>query len=392
MNWYKKAQYAKKKNQWSWEMFLKGISLGIFGTIALELLAVNNWDNIKNIYEKNKNLFEQNPASASQEVQQDFENLNITQQQQGQNVSINNKNVAPKGETVEKTIIRHEGKRNKVYRDTKGIPTIGIGFNLNRGDAKNKIEALGLNYNDVLNGKQSLTDAQINILYKNDINSAKRIARNFISNFDQHPLSIQNVLINMAFNMGAETLSEFQNFKKDIENKNYQSAATRMEKSKWYGQVGSRSKELVNIVKNTIKSFLSGNWFKKIGQEVIENPKDIDYEDIGHTQNPEKESLEEGRENYLWVYVPKEDRVYSVKEDNKNSSHDGSVLTNFLPYSSYLGRYDVIAKKLSISFNIRQQGSWEISAYKDIPEEVLSALRREFPDTQYVYFFGHNLT
>jgi len=384
MNWYKKAQYAKKKNQWSWEMFLKGISLGIFGSIALEFLAVSQWDKIRSVYEKNKNLFEQNPASAAQEVQQDFENLNITQQQQGQNVTISPKAVSP-------NVVAPKTIKKAPLVEKKNIP---VNINLSK---IHKIESLSgkdpgafkINSKGALGHFQFLKgtwDQCVGAMGKNwewekgalDYNKSREVASYYFNRKIPSMLKEESIPDTLetrlaAYNWGIGHLSD--SYKKY--------------KDKWIKKAPSETKNYITKYKAAERI---RNWFKKIGQQVIENPKDLIYEDIGHTQNPEKESLEEGRENYLWVYVPKEDRVYSVKEDNKNSSHDGSVLTNLLPHSSYLGRYDAMAKKLSISFNIRQQGSWEISAYKDVPEEVLSALRREFPDTQYVYFFGNNLS
>ncbi len=69
-------------------------------------------------------------------------------------------------EEIDKTklkaqLIKHEGKRSKVYKDSEGVPTIGVGFNLKRSDAKAKIEALGLDYTKVLSGDQELTDPKL---------------------------------------------------------------------------------------------------------------------------------------------------------------------------------------------------------------------------------------
>lgn len=60
---------------------------------------------------------------------------------------------------IKTMITESEGKRSCVYNDSLGIPTIGIGFNLKRDDAKALIQKLGLNYNSVVDGKQCLTDA-----------------------------------------------------------------------------------------------------------------------------------------------------------------------------------------------------------------------------------------
>ena len=39
-------------------------------------------------------------------------------------------------------IIDSEGKRPCVYKDSLGIPNIGIGFNLQRSDARSKVSVL----------------------------------------------------------------------------------------------------------------------------------------------------------------------------------------------------------------------------------------------------------
>jgi GH24 family phage-related lysozyme (muramidase) len=54
-------------------------------------------------------------------------------------------------------ITHEEGLRTTMYEDTKGIPTIGIGFNLQRPDAKEKIEGLGYDYDKVLKGEMPIS-------------------------------------------------------------------------------------------------------------------------------------------------------------------------------------------------------------------------------------------
>jgi hypothetical protein len=71
-----------------------------------------------------------------------------------------------------KQLIRHEGKKSKVYKDSLGILTIGVGFNLERSDAKKRIEDLGLSFQKVKDGKQELTEGQILKLLDGDIDVA----------------------------------------------------------------------------------------------------------------------------------------------------------------------------------------------------------------------------
>ena len=154
--------------------------------------------------------------------------------------------------TLKSFITKHEGKRNKVYLDTKQIPTIGVGFNLKRSDAKAKIEKVGANYQNILNGKQLLTHKQIDLLLTDDINTAITDAKNFITNFDELPIQAKMVIVDMAFNLGAERLNKFQKLKAALEKNNYKVAALEMQNSRWYGQVKNRGKELVELMKSTV--------------------------------------------------------------------------------------------------------------------------------------------
>ena len=368
MNWYKKAQYAKKKNQWSWEMFLKGISLGIFGTIALELLAVNNWDNIKNIYEKNKNLFEQNPASAAQEVQQDFEDLNITQQQPGQNVSINNKNVNTKTTKKAPLAVKKNAPVNidlsKIYKIESLSGKDPRAFKVNEAGALGHFQFLKGTWDQCVGAMGKNWEWGTGAL---DYNKSKEVASYYFNRKIPSMLKDRSIPDTLetrlaAYNWGIGHLSDMYKKHKD----------------KWINNAPKETKNYITKYKAAERIM---RWFKKIGQQVIERPKNLTYEDVGHSQNPEKESLEEGRENYLWVYVPKDDRVYSIREDDSNVLHRYSSLKNLIPYSSYFGRFDAVSKDLSIATYK------ENLMYRPIPSEVLSALHREYRDIKQVYFF-----
>lgn len=143
-------------------------------------------------------------------------------------------------EHIRDFVEQHEGRRNKVYNDSAGHPTIGVGFNLDRDGAQEEIEALGLNYQDVRNGKVSLTDVQIDTLFHADVNSAVNSARNVISNFDDIPGDKQIVLADMAFNLGEAGLAGFHKMVAAVENEDWATAADEMEDSRWFKQVGDR--------------------------------------------------------------------------------------------------------------------------------------------------------
>lgn len=151
-------------------------------------------------------------------------------------------------DAIKEHIQAAEGRRSSVYTDSRGHPTIGVGFNLDRSDAQAKIAALGLNYDQVRSGQQSLSNAQIDSLFNDDVNNAVSDARNLVSNFDDIPHDKQTVVTDMVFNMGAAKFAGFKDTIAAIEDEDWQAASAGMEDSNWYDQVGDRAKNDVSIM------------------------------------------------------------------------------------------------------------------------------------------------
>lgn len=143
---------------------------------------------------------------------------------------------------------KHEGVKPKKYLDSRGIPTVGVGFNLNRKDADQKLKSVGANPSKIKKGVQALNDKQIETLLFSDLKASKDAANRIVGNLAEHPAGIQGVLVEMTFNLGAAGLSEFKKFLSNIKSKNYSAASKEMLKSSWSKQVGDRAKTLSNIV------------------------------------------------------------------------------------------------------------------------------------------------
>ena len=155
-------------------------------------------------------------------------------------------------EEIIKSIIprikKHEGVKPKKYTDSRGIPTVGVGFNLRRPDADKKLKSVGANPIKVKQGKQSLTDYQMDTLLMGDLKTANQSASELVPNITSHPDRIQGVLTEMAFNLGKKGLSEFKNFLGLINTKKYDEASKEMLRSTWGKQVGKRAQTLAGIV------------------------------------------------------------------------------------------------------------------------------------------------
>lgn len=167
---------------------------------------------------------------------------------------------------LSQTLTKEEGKREWVYDDatgkrlypgqiSKGHRTIGVGFNLDRKDAAEKIKKLGLNYTAVKYGVESLNEKQIQTLFGEDINNAEKDARKYLGDkyFDKLSDKAKEVVVDMTFNMGYGTMSKFGEMRKALRNEDYARAAYCMEQSKWYHQVGSRGKPLLEKMRGAGK-------------------------------------------------------------------------------------------------------------------------------------------
>ena len=147
-------------------------------------------------------------------------------------------------------LIKHEGKKSKVYKDSKGIPTIGVGFNLTRSDAKSKIEALGLDYRKIVSGDLELSEPQIDSLLSDDIKTAIADATSSVKTFDKLSDVRKRVVVDMVFNLGKTRFLKFKDTIAALEKEDFDTAAKEMTDSKWCKQVKTRCTTLVGMMKS----------------------------------------------------------------------------------------------------------------------------------------------
>lgn len=125
-------------------------------------------------------------------------------------------------------LLSDEGLRLRPYRCTANKLTIGVGRNLDDVGIS-KDEAMYLLANDIRRVYGQVTDALPWFVKLND-------AR-------------QNVLLNMAFNLGVKGLLGFKQTLAFIQDGSYDSAASAMLQSKWARQVGNRAVRLAQIMR-----------------------------------------------------------------------------------------------------------------------------------------------
>ena len=78
----------------------------------------------------------------------------------------------------------------------------------------------------------------------------KALLKNVVGeeDFKNLPEAIQRVIVNMCFNLGGTRLSKFKNMLAACRKHDWNEMARQMEDSRWFGQVGRRSKELQELV------------------------------------------------------------------------------------------------------------------------------------------------
>ena len=86
-------------------------------------------------------------------------------------------------------------------------------------------------------------------LLDNDIKEYVEEVKNRIPLFDTLSTNRQNVLVNMAFNLGIYGLLRFKKMLLAVEKQDWDEAANQMLDSRWIKQVGNRSKELADIMR-----------------------------------------------------------------------------------------------------------------------------------------------
>lgn len=141
-------------------------------------------------------------------------------------------------EIVKEDLIRHEGYVGEIYLCSEGYPTFGIGHMVTENDMEHTWPV-----------GTPVTDERILDVFYKDCEVAYSDACALVLNFAGQAQDAQRVLVNMAFNLGRNRLSKFKNMLKYVNEGNYLMAANEMVNSKWYSQVGRRSKELVDIMK-----------------------------------------------------------------------------------------------------------------------------------------------
>jgi len=132
-----------------------------------------------------------------------------------------------------------EGVRYVPYADTKGIPTTGVGHNLQASPLP-----AGWSY--------PLTDDQVNQLLSSDLaNVFTDLDRDLPWWTDLNDVR-QRVIANMMFNLGSNRLLGFKNTLAAMRQGRYDDASAGMLNSAWASQVGARAQRLAQMMRDGV--------------------------------------------------------------------------------------------------------------------------------------------
>lgn len=140
----------------------------------------------------------------------------------------------------------NEGFSSKIYKDTKGIETIGYGRNLR----------------DV-----GITEVEATLLLKNDIKNAALFVKSLPAFTKASPIW-KLVLTDMTLNMGIEKLKKFKGMLGHLYNGNTFGALVELIDSNWYFEVGYRAKRAALAIANSESCWLSETSLKKIDEGI----------------------------------------------------------------------------------------------------------------------------
>ncbi|MES2346303.1 MAG: glycoside hydrolase family protein [Pseudomonadota bacterium] len=122
-----------------------------------------------------------------------------------------------------------EGRKKRIYLDTVGKWTVGVGRNISDRD---------------------FSDDEIDLMLNNDIDLVAGQLDRHLPWWRQMTDARQNVLANMCFNVGVGRLLGFKNALAAMQAGRYDDAAKEMLDSQWARQVGDRAFRLATTMRS----------------------------------------------------------------------------------------------------------------------------------------------
>jgi lysozyme len=137
---------------------------------------------------------------------------------------------------TKKMIIRHEGIRYRPYKDSLGLWTVGVGHLIGNG------RSLPPDMN------REFSHEEVMSMFNQDYEHHERAAQQ-IAGYGRLNTNGKAALVDLTFNMGPKWISKFPNTAKALAAGDTEGAASGLENSLWYRQVGNRAPEIVSMIR-----------------------------------------------------------------------------------------------------------------------------------------------
>ena len=132
-----------------------------------------------------------------------------------------------------------EGCKYVIYLDHLNLPTHGIGHLILQSDPEHG-QPVGT----------PVSEDRVIECFEKDLESVQKDCYRLYDDFDDLPEAVQEIIANMLFNMGLGRMKAFKGMKRNVDARQWDKAAAEMGDSRWYNQVGERSKRLVEKMRN----------------------------------------------------------------------------------------------------------------------------------------------
>ena len=142
-------------------------------------------------------------------------------------------------ERVQKQLEIDEGVVYKIYTDHLGYPTFGIGHLITKNDPEFE-EPVGT----------PVSKERVDSVFAVDIKIAEDECKVLYKFWEELPEEVQEILVNMMFNLGRPRLTKFKKMNAALEMGDWKIAAVEGRDSRWYHQVGNRSERLMTRMEN----------------------------------------------------------------------------------------------------------------------------------------------
>ena len=140
-------------------------------------------------------------------------------------------------ERLMESVKQHEGYRNKVYLDTLGKRTVGVGH---------------LCVEDFWEDDKEYEEKFLMEILAEDLQNAIKGARELKEEHSCTDIDeiAQEIIVEMVFQLGKNGVSKFKNMWKALSEHNYTGASYEMLDSKWAKQTPNRAKSMAELMKS----------------------------------------------------------------------------------------------------------------------------------------------